>query len=122
MTSNELRQAFLEFFRDNDHEIVASSAALAWLGIGPEQARGNAGISADADGQPDGRIAEAAGMAAVAPKLVPVILNPARLAAGMGSLTELAIPCRSAMESMCTPEIASSRTSSTLVSRRPSSR
>ena len=25
MTSNELRQAFLEFFRDNDHEIVASS-------------------------------------------------------------------------------------------------
>jgi len=25
LTSNELRQAFLEFFRDNDHEIVASS-------------------------------------------------------------------------------------------------
>ncbi len=25
MTSNELRQAFLEFFRDNDHEVVASS-------------------------------------------------------------------------------------------------
>ena len=25
MTSNELRQAFLEFFRENDHEIVASS-------------------------------------------------------------------------------------------------
>ena len=25
MTSNELRQAFLEFFRDHDHEIVASS-------------------------------------------------------------------------------------------------
>ncbi len=25
MTSNELRQAFLEFFRDNDHEIVASA-------------------------------------------------------------------------------------------------
>jgi len=25
MTSNELRQAFLEYFRDNDHEIVASS-------------------------------------------------------------------------------------------------
>ena len=25
MTSNELRQAFLEFFQDNDHEIVASS-------------------------------------------------------------------------------------------------
>jgi alanyl-tRNA synthetase len=25
MTSNELRQAFLDFFRDNDHEIVASS-------------------------------------------------------------------------------------------------
>ena len=25
MTSNELRQAFLDFFRDNDHEVVASS-------------------------------------------------------------------------------------------------
>ncbi|MGI9232199.1 MAG: alanine--tRNA ligase-related protein, partial [Woeseiaceae bacterium] len=25
MTSNELRQAFLEFFRDHDHEVVASS-------------------------------------------------------------------------------------------------
>jgi len=28
MTSNELRQAFLEFFRENDHEIVASSPLL----------------------------------------------------------------------------------------------
>jgi len=25
MTSNELRQAFLEFFRDKEHEVVASS-------------------------------------------------------------------------------------------------
>ena len=25
MTTTELRQAFLEFFRDNDHEVVASS-------------------------------------------------------------------------------------------------